>query len=172
MKIAVSKTGNQLEPRPRFVLSMAGEIKGANMSGNNVEEIRNLIRNGMKTSQIIASNRFSMEEIKNIKSEELEKQKKEERDRLNAEAEKHMEIKKELHHQRFLKRLGIEPDEEAARAKELADAHFAQEQKETEAKEAEEIALKEKAEAEQKAQDQEAIDLAEKEAEANQQQTQ
>lgn len=95
-----------------------------------IEKIRALIKNGVKTSEIVAMGNWSVEDIKKIKSQELEAQKQADRDRVKNQSEEHMAHKKELHHTRFLKRLGIDPESEAARAKELADAHFAQEQKE------------------------------------------
>lgn len=74
---------------------------------NAKNEIRGLIRMGKKTSEIINMNKWPVDVIKAIKSEELENNKKQDRKRVEGDAQMHMAAKRELHHQRFLDRMGI-----------------------------------------------------------------
>jgi organic radical activating enzyme len=70
------------------------------------DQIYNLIRSGMKTSEISAQFRYPLEIIKEVKSNFLEEEKKRDRDSQREAQLKHMANKREIHHQRFLDRIG------------------------------------------------------------------
>ena len=70
------------------------------------DQIYNLIRSGMKTSEISAQFGYPLEIIKDVKSDYIEEEKKRDRDSIREESLKHMARKRELHHQRFLDRIG------------------------------------------------------------------
>lgn len=70
------------------------------------EQIYNLIRSGMKTSEISAQFNYPLNIIKDVKSEYLEDEKKKDRQNKREDQLKHMENKRNLHHQRFLDRIG------------------------------------------------------------------
>lgn len=70
------------------------------------DQIYNLIRSGMKTSEISAQFSYPLEIIKEVKSNFLEEEKKRDRDSQREAQLKHMANKREIHHQRFLDRIG------------------------------------------------------------------
>ena len=74
------------------------------------EHIRGLIRQGYKTSEIVALSNHPLDLIKDVKSEELENDKKIERESKRQDQIKHMVGKREKHHKAFLKRIGQDPD--------------------------------------------------------------
>lgn len=70
------------------------------------DRIYNLIRSGMKTSEISAECGYPLHIIKDVKSQFIEDEKKREREAKREESLKHMARKRDLHHQRFLERIG------------------------------------------------------------------
>lgn len=75
-----------------------------------IEEIRSLIRKGMKTSEINSLGKWPLELIKDVKSEELENDKKQARQQARTDQIKHMQAKRAKHQEAFLKRMGQDPN--------------------------------------------------------------
>lgn len=78
-------------------------------------EIRKFIREGHKTSVIIAETRFPMELVKQIKGEEFTLELKARREKEKTDQQEYLQRKKEMHHRNFLKRVGVDPDKPEGR---------------------------------------------------------
>lgn len=74
-----------------------------------IDEVTELIRSGVKTSEIISKYKYPANIVKDVKARELELDKELSRKKTKADNEQHMRNKKEHHHREFLKRLGIFP---------------------------------------------------------------
>lgn len=72
------------------------------------DEIRELIRQGVKTSEIISRKDFPLQLVKDIKAEELDLQRRNDRAKVRQGQSEHMNRKREIHHQAFLKRMGAD----------------------------------------------------------------
>jgi len=86
---------------------------GANKNAER-EEIRALIRQGKKTSAIIAMDKWPTDLIKAVKSEEFENDKKLAKEKEIADQKAYLAKKREINRKRFLKKLGQDPDKVVA----------------------------------------------------------
>lgn len=79
-------------------------------------EVRELIRSGKKTSEIIASTRYPVEFIKGIKSEELVNDKKIDRANLDEQQERANEARRIRQDEAFMKKYNLNKPENAGDA--------------------------------------------------------